>query len=191
MIRGIIFDCFGVLYGGSLETLISTCPPNRLQELNDITKQADYGFITSQDYAEELADIFGKTVGEIQELFRTKHIRNSEMIDYIRELKSQGRYTIALLSNVGNGTVEGLLGNELTELFDTVVLSYQEHLAKPNPAIFTLTAERMRLLSGECIMIDDLEINCEGARVTGMQALQHTSNSLTREKLSHILHNNC
>jgi len=43
MIRAVIFDCFGVLYGGSIEVLMAQCPPDRRAELEDINKQSDYG----------------------------------------------------------------------------------------------------------------------------------------------------
>lgn len=187
MIRGIIFDCFGVLYGGSLDTLVSMCPPDRLTELRDINKQADYGFMTSEEYARGLADILHMSYDDVNELLRRKHHRNAELVDFVHQLRRDGRYKLALLSNVGNGTVERLFGDELHTLFDTVVLSYQEHVAKPNPAVFTLTAERMGLSTGECVMIDDLESNCDGAEVAGMQSIQHVTNDGTRLSLAKIL----
>lgn len=49
MIRGILFDCFGVLYGGSLETLASMAPTERRQEIHDINSAKDYGYIGYQE----------------------------------------------------------------------------------------------------------------------------------------------
>lgn len=187
MIRGIIFDCFGVLYGGSLSTLMSMCPPDRLAELRDLNKSADYGYITTTDYLSGIAEIFGKTYEEIETILRAKHHRNQELVEFVRELNKQPHYHIALLSNVGSGTVEHLFGDELTELFDTVVLSYREHLAKPNPAMFELTAKRMGVRPEECVMIDDLESNCDGAEIAGMQSIQHITNDGTRVALAKML----
>ena len=189
MVHGIIFDCFGVLYGGSLETLLSLCPLDRVVEMRDLNKQADYGFISSQEYVEGIATLLSITPDEATALLKRKHYRNVELVDFVRELKRDGRYRIALLSNVGDGTVEQLFGDELHELFDVVVLSYQEHLAKPNPEIFTLTAERLGVSAGECVMIDDLEVNCDGAEIVGMQSIQHITNDGTRLALSKILQN--
>jgi HAD superfamily hydrolase (TIGR01509 family) len=75
---------------------------------------------------------------------------------------------------------------ELDRLFDTVVLSHNEGLAKPNPAIFTLTAERMGLAPGECVMIDDIESNCDGAEIAGMYSVQHITNQGTRQALENL-----
>ncbi|NCU38223.1 HAD family hydrolase [Candidatus Saccharibacteria bacterium] len=187
MIRGIVFDCFGVLYEGSLATITRMCPPEKRDELRDINKQSDYGFIDTNQYIAGIAELFGQSYSQIEQLLREKHQRNTELVDYVRELRAEEKYHIALLSNVSSGTVEHLFGDELHELFDTVVLSYQEQLLKPNPAVFTLTATRMRLTPGECVMIDDLAENCEGAEIAGMQSIQHIANDTTRYKLTKIL----
>lgn len=187
MIRGIIFDCFGVLYEGSISTLRRLCPPEKLDELDDLNKQTDYGYITTDEYIEGLARLLGKPSDEVASLVSHSHVRNQPLIDEVQRLKGEG-YVLAMLSNVGNGSIERLFpGDQLTELFDVVVLSYKEHMVKPHPAIFTLTAERMGLAPGQCVMIDDLATNCEGAEVAGMISIQHTSNDTTRELLHKIL----
>ena len=186
MIRGIIFDCFGVLYGGSLNALTDMAPRERVQELRDINKQSDYGFISGSEYVDGLAEIIGTTREDIERILNEKHVRNQALIDFSQTLKP--KYAVGLLSNVSSGTLDRLFpSGQLDELFDTVVLSYKEHLAKPNPAIFTLMADRMGLTPGECVMIDDLEANCDGAEIAGMQSIQHITNERTYEELSKIL----
>ncbi len=186
MIRGIIFDCFGVLYGGSLDTLVSMCPPERVQELRDLNKQSDYGYISGDDYVVGLTDILSKSRGEIESILHQKHIRNQALIDYTQTLRPE--YRIGLLSNVSSGTMDYLFPPEQrAKLFDAVILSYEEGIAKPNPAIFTMMAERLGLTPDECIMIDDLADNCEGAEIAGMQSIQHRMNDITIESLHKLL----
>ncbi|MFZ1801815.1 MAG: HAD family phosphatase [Candidatus Saccharimonas aalborgensis] len=188
MIRGIIFDCFGVLYEGSISMLRRICPPEKLDELNDLNKQTDYGYITTDEYIEGLARLLGKSSDEVASLVSHSHVRNQPLIDEVQRLKGEG-YVLAMLSNVGNDSIERLFpADQLSELFDVVVLSYKEHMVKPHPAIFTMTAERMGLAPGQCVMIDDLATNCEGAEVAGMISIQHTSNDTTQELLHKILH---
>jgi HAD superfamily hydrolase (TIGR01509 family) len=189
MIRGIVFDCFGVLYGGSLSTIISLCPEERLQDLRDFNKRADYGFIETSDYIAALADLLGRSTEDIEDLLRHKHQRNEDLIEFVRELKRSGMYKIGLLSNVSSGTAEQLFGDELHTLFDEVVLSYQEHIVKPNPEVFRLMATRLGLQTGECVMIDDIEENCDGAEVAGMQSIWHATNDGTRRSLAVMLQN--
>lgn len=186
MIRGIIFDCFGVLYGGSLEYLVSLAPAERMRDVTDINKQKDYGFITLEEYLDQIGAIINRTPDEVREIMQQRHVRNPELVDYVRELKSQ--YKIGLLSNIGDSMFNELFTpEEAEELFDEVLLSYREALAKPNPAVFTLIAERLGLAPGECVMIDDIEENCDGAEIAGMQSIQHITNDGTRSRLAQLL----
>jgi len=186
MIRAIIFDCFGVLYGGSIDYLRSLAPADRVRDVTDLNQQKDYGFLTYEEYLAQTGDILGKSPAEIDHIMRERHVRNEELVAQVRELRRECK--IGLLSNVGEKMFEQLFTPaEANELFDVVVLSYKEGLAKPNPAIFTLAAERMGVSTGECLMVDDLASNCEGAESAGMLAVQHVTNELTREKIARLV----
>ena len=83
MIRAVIFDCFGVLYGGSIEVLMAQCPPDRRAELEDINKQSDYGYISRQEFITEVARLVEQTPAQIAALLEQVHVRNSELIAMI------------------------------------------------------------------------------------------------------------
>ena len=186
MIKGIIFDCFGVLYGGSLEALIAMCAVDRVQQLRDINKQADYGYISGKEYIEHLAEVIGRPSEEIASIIRQKHVRNQPLIDYAMSLRPQ--YKVGMLSNISSGLMDPLFSPaERAEMFDAVILSYEETLTKPHPAIFELMAERIGLLPEECVMIDDLRPNCDGAEVAGMKSIWHSSNDGTKHELEALL----
>lgn len=189
MIRGIIFDCFGVLYDGSLGTLISLCPPDRLDDLRDANKSADYGYLEQDEYEELVGEILGRPAAEIHELRRREHIRNQDLMEFTASLRL--KYKVGMLSNVARGGFKGLFTDEeLREKFDAIVMSWETGLTKPHPEIFKIAAERLGLKPEECVMIDDLIANCDGARVVGMEAIQHVSNQLTIEKLNRLLDEN-
>ncbi len=54
--------------------------------------------------------------------------------------------------------------------FRDIVVSGQEKLLKPDPAIYFLALHRFHLKPSEALFIDDREINVEGARAVGMHA---------------------
>lgn len=186
MIRGIIFDCFGVLYEGSLGLLVSMAPKGRARDIIDLNSQKDYGYMSYREYLVQTAEVIGTTVPEIERIINQKHTRNHELVEYVRMLKRQSNYRIGLLSNVGESVIQDFFGHEIDELFDAVVLSYREGIAKPNPEIFRLMAERIDLAPGECLMIDDLEENCEGAEIAGMQSIRHVANASTIRQIEYI-----
>jgi HAD superfamily hydrolase (TIGR01549 family) len=174
MIRALIFDCFGVLYHGSLGHLRQLLPPDRRQELNDLSMSSDYGYISRQEYFDKASEIMGMSPAEMEAITTKQHIRNELLVDYVKSMKSN--YKIGLLSNVGNDVMNRLFSPaEQAELFDVVVLSSDIGMTKPNPDIFALTAIKLGVLPEECIMIDDLLINIEGARQTGMKGVVYST----------------
>jgi HAD superfamily hydrolase (TIGR01509 family) len=56
-------------------------------------------------------------------------------------------------------------------LFDGIVVSAHDRLMKPEPAIYRVLLNRYRLKAAECLLIDDVLENCEGAKAVGMRAL--------------------
>lgn len=88
------------------------------------------------------------------------------------ELKREG-YGIYLLSNAGTRIHDQLSHMPAWELMDGAVVSGEERLMKPDPAIYRLLCERYELLPEECLFVDDNADNCEGARVAGMRAVRY------------------
>jgi 2-haloacid dehalogenase len=59
--------------------------------------------------------------------------------------------------------------------FDGIIVSGEEGLIKPDPAIFELLLSRYRLEAADCLFIDDSQHNVDGARAVGMQAVRFES----------------
>ncbi len=80
--------------------------------------------------------------------------------------------------------------NEIEKYFDAVALSGELGFAKPDPETYHVIAERLTVEPSECVMIDDQEGYCEGARLAGMQAVHFYSRSHSLSaKLESILQN--
>ena len=58
--------------------------------------------------------------------------------------------------------------------FDGLIVSGEERLVKPDPAIYRLLLDRHGLDAAECVFIDDSERNVLGARHVGMHAIHYT-----------------
>lgn len=186
MIRGIIFDCFGVLYQGSLEYLRSITPQERLNELEDLKQAADYGYISHHDYIDQVGALTGRPGREIDEVTRARHVRNESVIELAKTLR--GSYKIALLSNMGRDILDGLFSPEEREqLFDAVVVSSDIGMVKPDAAVFEFTASKLGVSPGECIMIDDLPVNIEGADAVGMRGVLYSNTLDLKRSLVELL----
>jgi 2-haloacid dehalogenase len=60
-------------------------------------------------------------------------------------------------------------------LFRDIVVSGDEKLIKPDPAIYNLLLNRNALVAADCLFIDDSEKNVRGAEAVGMKAHHFTS----------------
>lgn len=116
-------------------------------------------------------------------------LANVPMLDELAALRAAG-YRMALLTN--NVLEWGPRWRPMVpvaELFDDVVDSAHVGMRKPDPAIYLLTCERLRVTPHECVFIDDFAHNCEAAEALGMTAvwLQETPSAIAelRQLLAH------
>lgn len=188
--KAVIFDCFGVLYGGSLFALLNMAPPEKRNDIVDLNRQNDYGFLSFDDYTSGMALLLGKTPNEIREIFKHKRIRNQPLFDFINEIRTPD-VKIGLLTNAGRD-MPGVLFSEQElngGVFDSYIVSSEYGIVKPNPDVYILLADKLGVPVGDCLMVDDAFENCHGAEAAGMQAVwfadNETAKNHVREFLAH------
>ena len=91
----------------------------------------------------------------------------------VERLRHDAKVKLGLLSNANRGWTERLRARGLAEVFDDIIVSADVGLAKPDPAIFLLAAERLGVAPSGCLMIDDQAQHVEGAQAAGMRAHHH------------------
>lgn len=106
------------------------------------------------------------------------------MYDLLLRLKQQG-YHLYGLSNWGSVVYKVMENYPIFQLLEGRVLSSEEHLLKPDPAIYRCLTERFGLLPEECLFVDDKPANIVGAKEAGMQAVLF-ENTSSLEALSHL-----
>lgn len=186
MIQALVFDCFGVLYWDDLNRLYNLVSPDKFQDLNDIMHACDHGYISKQDFLNQVATLAGISVDAVAAVMHDKHRRNEPMIQRVRELKDQ--YKIGLLTNMGPDTLDEIFDEkERAELFDAVVVSSEVGLIKPSRDIFELTSEKLGIPASETIFIDDRPVNTDGAERTGMQTILFTTNEQFEAEFNRLL----
>jgi 2-haloacid dehalogenase len=80
---------------------------------------------------------------------------------------------------------EALRRFDFLELFDDIIVSGEEGVAKPDPEIWEILEERVRHEGGleDCIFIDDSPRNVEAAGQAGLDAILFTDTGHLREDL--------
>ena len=198
MIKAIIFDFGRVisaqkpmsLFRGYEEELgLAPGVLNRVMFGREAWQEVLVGRKALDDYWLEIGPELGlRTPAEIQ-AFRQRYFGdeaiNEGVLDLIHEL--HGQYKLAILSNSPPRLTKWLADWGILDLFDVVVCSGDEGVAKPDPAIFELTLERLGVVAGEAVFIDDSPGHVEAARASGLRAIHFVTAEALRSELNDTL----
>jgi epoxide hydrolase-like predicted phosphatase len=106
------------------------------------------------------------------------------MTNAVRSARAAGVPT-ALVSN--SWSVDHYDRGLLAELFEAIVISAEVGMHKPQPEIYLLAAERVGRPPHECLFVDDLRENCDGAAAVGMTPILHREAAETVATLERLL----
>lgn len=189
--KNIIFDLGGVLLD-IMPELTVTAFRNMAME-NDlmietmgfddgVLKNFECGMITSEEFCCKMAGF----VGCLYDKITAEHIKrvwcamlcdiSLQKIQSLRLLRESG-YKIILLSNTNIIHWEVIKqkfleveNNPVDYYFDSIYLSFEMHLCKPNVRIFQKVLELERLNACDCIFFDDSFENCNAASSLGISS---------------------
>ena len=105
-------------------------------------------------------------------------------VDILAELRDTGVRLLALTNWSAETYPLGAARFPFLGWFEAVVVSGEERLVKPDPAIFRLLIERHGLEPRRTVFVDDLGANVAAAAALGFRAIQFTSASALRRELA-------
>jgi putative hydrolase of the HAD superfamily len=145
--------------------------------------EMERGEITEVAFLELLTDSLEPLLGHRPEMHRFKEIYfealepNPQMIELMRELKAEGYRMAMLTNNVREWEPLWRSMLPVDEIFETVVDSGFVGCRKPESKIYELTLERIGQTAETCLFVDDVLVNCEGARKAGLNAVHFQDNA--------------
>jgi len=96
------------------------------------------------------------------------------MVEWAGRLQRAGVRT-GILSNIGDSIAEALVERfPWLSGFDHCTWSHALLMAKPEPAIYLVTAQALKTPPANILFIDDREENVEAASAIGFQAIHYT-----------------
>jgi epoxide hydrolase-like predicted phosphatase len=129
-----------------------------------------------------LAEVAGRRIhmdGFAERYFAHLHV-NDEMLAYLRSLKDERGLRLALLTNnVREWEPKWRSMIPIDTVFETVVDSAFVGMRKPERGIYELTLDRLGLPGEACVFVDDIEVNCDGARALGIHAVHFDTTGQT------------
>jgi len=144
-------------------------------------RAAQHGWITDADHwrwiGQQLA-VDDATLAQFRADFFRYDILDLALIAYIDRLRAAG-YHLGLLSNASDDARR--IFTEVYPVlphFDSVTISAEEGVMKPDPRIFRVALARAGVQPHEAVFVDDVAENVEGARAVGMSGV-HFRDSVT------------
>lgn len=190
MIRAILFDCFGVIITDALKVVVdelNETKPEQSREVMDVIHAFNRGLLGVDETNQQIATLLGISVDAWRGRIEHGEVKDVHVLEYLRDLKQRG-YKTALLSNVGRDSLTRRFSEEeLDTLFDAVVASGEVGVMKPEPEIYLHTAKLLAVAPEECVMVDDRETHCEGARAVGMHSICYENFFQAKTALEHLL----
>lgn len=177
MLKNVIFDFGGVVYSYVPDYLLGCF----FHDAGDLAlakpiiyrrwPELDAGTIDYDWYVEDTLPQLPERLREPARAFFYNWFRVEPPMEQtwalIARLKARG-YGIYLLSNAPTVLADALDLMPILKLFDGAVVSAPIRMAKPNADIFNHLLQKYGLNASECLFVDDIEANVEGARRCGL-----------------------
>lgn len=197
MKRGLLADFGGVLTTNVFDSFKEFCRAEGLPEDSvknmfreqgeglALLRRLEKGELTAEEFSAQFAPLLGVSPDGLVERLFGGIGPDEPMIEAVRRARAAGVRTGLISNSWGDGIAyEPAL---MEELFDAVVISGEVGMHKPQPEIFRLGAERIGVEPGNCVFVDDLRENCEGAESVGMTAVLHRGAERTIPRLEELL----
>ncbi|CAA9358665.1 MAG: hypothetical protein AVDCRST_MAG72-2025 [uncultured Nocardioidaceae bacterium] len=174
-------DRLGLTAGAFLEGLarhepVGNAATGELSEPRMREIYADVLGLDEQQADELMAEMWDAYCGEL----------DRDLYDFFASLGAD--YKLAIVSNSADGArrEEGRRFG-FPDLVDELVYSHEVGLAKPDPAIYALTTERLGVQPDEVVFLDDRLDNVEAANAFGWLGVVHTDTASSIDAIKQIL----
>ena len=196
-LRGLLVDFGGVLTTNVFESFRDFCVKEGLEaeafldllrsdpKARTELRRVETGQIGEDEFGQILGEMLGveDRVDLVNRLFAGMRA-DVPMVEAVRRAKAAGIRTGLVSNSIGAGRYDR---SQFPEMYDGVVISAEVGMHKPQPEIFRLGAERIGLPPQQCVFVDDLRENCEGAEAVGMTAVLHRGAERTLPRLEELL----
>jgi epoxide hydrolase-like predicted phosphatase len=193
-VKAFIFD-----YGGVLMRTVTWAPrheldqrlglePGRIEKIVFESSKWDgvqSGQISYEAFWEDIAKKVGMETDSYEVLadtFWAGDRLDENLVNFIRHLRREG-YGTALLSNAPRRLRGWLEELDIVDAFDTILISGEEGMAKPDPAIYELILGRLGVAPEEAVFVDDMRENVSAARQVGLKAVRFQGPAPLRKRL--------
>lgn len=162
---------------------------DRLVFASESARRASVGEIREDIHWSEVLKRLKRPASELQSIkdeFFGGDVIDIELVNLIRSLR--GNYHTGLISNAWDGMRPFLVKSNLLDLFETVVISAEVGVMKPEERIYRLALEQAQVKPEESVFVDDMPANIEACQQVGMQGILFKNPQEAMKQLEKLLH---
>lgn len=171
-------QCFGMEYD-DIDNIV----------FNSLTaKQATVGEIPVQKHWEAVAKrlkVSQAQIAGVENEFFAGDVIDYSIVEYLRSLRP--RFKIGLISNAWSDMRDYLVRQKLDEVFDTLTISAEVGVAKPEAKIYRLALEQAQVQPEAAVFVDDVLANIEACEALGMKGILFKNPWEALEQLKKLL----
>ncbi len=194
--RGLLVDFGGVLTTDVFASFRAFCEEEGLRAdavrdrfMNDplareLLCDLETGKLTEEEFEPRFAAVLEVSRERLIDRLFARMRPDEAMLAAVRAAKRGGVRTGLISNSWGQRRYDR---SSFPELFDAWVISGEEGIRKPDPAIYALGAERLGLEPSACVFVDDLPFNLKPALELGMVTVYHRRAEETVRELERLL----
>jgi len=125
------------------------------------------------------------TIDQFRDFMFSQSTPNTEMIEYIRQLKDKYNLKIAVVNNEGRELNEHRIKEfKLNQFVDFFISSCFVHFRKPDADIFHIALDIAQVPVQHVVYIEDMQMFVDVASDLGIRSIHHNDYKSTRSELS-------
>ena len=155
---------------------------------NPVSIAASLGKATPRQIWEHVAErlSFPKdSLEELQKGFWAGDRWDQALIDFVKDLRPERR--TAVVSNAWPDARQAFAPLETCGAFETLIISAEEGMMKPDPRIFQLALDRLETQPDRAVLVDDTPVNLKSAAALGIHAVRFTNQEEVMAELRRML----
>jgi putative hydrolase of the HAD superfamily len=194
---GLILDFAGVLTTNMVEVIDlfearERVPPGRFlrawadHQGQELYRRLELGEISQPDWNAGFGALAGISPDNLMGRVLQDLMPAYDVLKVAREARAAGVRTAVLSNSLGREPHDPYAAYDLGTNFDVAVFSDEHGIRKPDPAIFTLTLDRLGVSAESCVFADDTEENLVPAHLMGMTVIHSLDEEETASRLRQL-----
>ncbi|MCX6080853.1 MAG: HAD family phosphatase [Chloroflexi bacterium] len=169
---------FGMNYD-EIDRFVFECKTAALASIGKMTEEEHWLDVTRRLNLPETA------MPRIRDSFFGGDRIDQDIVNLLRSLRNT--HKTGLISNAWNGLRAWIIDQKFADVFETMIISAELGIAKPDARIYQFALEQLDVEAGQAIFVDDVEKNIAASKSLGMHGVLFRTSQQARAEIDQLL----